>query len=57
MKQPNQVCAFLLAREKTAGKINSQITTTNKTLLNKKNALNRAFFSFKNLILEFECSF
>ena len=30
MKQPNQVCAYLLARVKTAGKINFQITTTNK---------------------------
>ena len=30
MKQPSQVCAYLLARVKTAGKINIQITKTNK---------------------------
>ena len=39
MKQLNQVCAYLLAREKTAGKINFQIITTNKTITKlKKNA-------------------
>ena len=42
MKQLSQVCVYQLEKEKTAGKVNDQITNQINPL-NKKNALLRAF--------------